>query len=165
MKGVIKQYLPQLIYGANDGIVTTLAIVAGVVGANLSAQVILILGFANLLADGVSMGASAVLAERSKRDMPSLVQAAPIGIATFIGFLIAGLAPLVAYIVPIAAESRFTVAVALAGVALFAAGAGRAAVTQRSWLWAGTEMLAIGAAAGTIAYVVGILGAYLTGNG
>lgn len=165
LKGTVKKYLPQLIYGANDGIVTTLAIVAGVVGANLSAQIILILGFANLFADGVSMGASAVLAERSavKGDMPSLRQAAPKGIATFTGFLIAGMAPLLAYLVPINNESRFTVAAVLAGITLFAAGAGRAAFTNRSWLTAGAEMLLIGAAAASIAYFVGILGARLTG--
>jgi vacuolar iron transporter family protein len=64
---MITEYLPELVYGANDGIVTTLAIVAGVFCAQLSSQVVLILGFANLLADGISMGASNVLSERSNR--------------------------------------------------------------------------------------------------
>ncbi|MCD8506984.1 VIT1/CCC1 transporter family protein [Candidatus Woesebacteria bacterium] len=44
------------VYGANDGIVTTFAVVAGVAGAQLSADVILILGIANMIADGLSMG-------------------------------------------------------------------------------------------------------------
>jgi VIT family len=44
-------YFPDLVYGANDGIITTFAVVSGVVGADLSERVILILGFANLLAD------------------------------------------------------------------------------------------------------------------
>ena len=47
---------PDIIYGANDGIITRLAVVSGGVGGNLSPKVVLILGFANLLADGVSMG-------------------------------------------------------------------------------------------------------------
>jgi vacuolar iron transporter family protein len=51
-------FLPDIIYGANDGIITTFAVVSGVVGGNLSSQVVLIRGFANLLVDGVSMGAS-----------------------------------------------------------------------------------------------------------
>jgi len=57
--------LPDLVYGANDGIITTFAVVSGVVGADLSRTIILILGFANLFADGISMGASNYLARRS----------------------------------------------------------------------------------------------------
>ncbi len=58
-------YLPDLVYGANDGIITTFAVVSGVVGASLSERVIVILGLANLVADGFSMGASNYLARRS----------------------------------------------------------------------------------------------------
>ena len=65
---VLGHYLPDLVYGANDGIITTFAVVSGVVGASLSEEVILILGFANLLADGFSMGASNYLARRSYAD-------------------------------------------------------------------------------------------------
>ena len=50
-------YLRDWIYGGIDGAVTTFAIVAGVVGANLSHSVIIVLGLANLLADGFSMAA------------------------------------------------------------------------------------------------------------
>ncbi len=50
-------YLRDWVYGGIDGAVTTFAIVAGVVGADLSARVILILGLANLIADGFSMAA------------------------------------------------------------------------------------------------------------
>lgn len=51
-------YVRDWVYGGIDGAVTTFAIVAGVVGAALSAKVILILGLANLMADGFSMAAS-----------------------------------------------------------------------------------------------------------
>ena len=50
-------YLKDIVLGGIDGAVTTFAIVAGVVGAGLSARVILILGIANLIADGFSMAA------------------------------------------------------------------------------------------------------------
>lgn len=49
--------LRDVIYGAIDGAVTTFAIVAGVVGAELSTKVIMALGIANVLADGFSMAA------------------------------------------------------------------------------------------------------------
>ncbi len=51
-------YLRDWVYGGIDGSITTFAIVAGVVGAGLASNIILILGLANLLADGFSMAAS-----------------------------------------------------------------------------------------------------------
>ena len=61
-------YLRDWIYGGIDGAVTTLAVVTGVAGAQLSNWVILALGFANLFADGFSMAASNYLGTRSEHD-------------------------------------------------------------------------------------------------
>lgn len=55
------------VYGANDGIITTFAVVAGVAGAGLSPAIILIMGFANLIADALSMGIGDYLGERSEQ--------------------------------------------------------------------------------------------------
>lgn len=62
------EYIKDIVYGANDGIITTFAVVAGVAGASLSVPIVLILGFANLLADGISMAASNYLGTRSERE-------------------------------------------------------------------------------------------------
>ncbi len=64
----VGQYIHDIVYGANDGIVTTFAIVSGVTGAELSSHVVVIMGFANVLADGLSMGLGNYLSSRSKRD-------------------------------------------------------------------------------------------------
>ena len=61
-------YLRDWVYGAIDGAVTTFAVVSGVTGADLTARVILILGFANLLADGFSMAAGNYLATGTERE-------------------------------------------------------------------------------------------------
>jgi VIT1/CCC1 family predicted Fe2+/Mn2+ transporter len=61
-----RSHLRDFIYGGIDGTVTTFAVVAGVVGADLSASVIIILGFANLIADGFSMAVSNFLATRAE---------------------------------------------------------------------------------------------------
>lgn len=55
--GPRQSYLRDWVFGGIDGAVTTFAIVAGVVGAQLSTRVIIILGLANLIADGFSMAA------------------------------------------------------------------------------------------------------------
>lgn len=61
-------YLRDWIYGGIDGAVTTFAIIAGVTGAELSATVVLVLGFANLLADGFAMAASNYSGTKAERD-------------------------------------------------------------------------------------------------
>jgi VIT1/CCC1 family predicted Fe2+/Mn2+ transporter len=50
-------YLRDWIYGGIDGTITTFAIVTGVVGASMPGSVVLVLGLANLIADGFAMGA------------------------------------------------------------------------------------------------------------
>jgi len=61
-------YLRDWIYGGIDGSVTTLAVVTGVAGAQLSNWIILALGFANLFADGFSMAASNYLGTKAEHD-------------------------------------------------------------------------------------------------
>lgn len=63
-----QEYLGEFVYGGIDGAITTFAVVAGAVGADLSMSIILILGFANLLADGFSMSVGAYLSTKSELD-------------------------------------------------------------------------------------------------
>lgn len=60
-------YLGEFVYGGIDGSVTTFAVVAGSVGAGLDSAIIIILGFANLLADGFAMSVGAYLSKKSEQ--------------------------------------------------------------------------------------------------
>src|SRR3989338_5434381 len=60
------QYLGEFVYGAIDGTVTTFAVVAGATGASLDFVIVIILGFANLLADGFSMACGNFLSEKTQ---------------------------------------------------------------------------------------------------
>lgn len=155
------RYLSDIVFGANDGLITTFAIVSGVAGANLSTRVVLILGMSNLVADGISMGASNYLARRSALDPTERGArvATRHGLVTSAGFVAAGALPLVAYVAPIPAAQRYVVALAITMVALFVIGASRTRVTGGSSLRNGLEMLAVGAAAAATAYLIGDLGA------
>jgi len=66
--GPHQNYLRDWIYGGIDGLVTTFAVVSGVVGAGFSPWVILVMGFANLFADGFSMAASNFLGTKAEHD-------------------------------------------------------------------------------------------------
>lgn len=60
--------IKSLVYGGLDGIITTFAVVAGVAGAELAAGIVLILGFANLIADGISMAIGDYLSTRAETE-------------------------------------------------------------------------------------------------
>jgi VIT1/CCC1 family predicted Fe2+/Mn2+ transporter len=56
--------------------VTTFAVVAGVTGASLSPTIVLILGFANLFADGFSMAVGNYLSTKSRKEFAEKVRKA-----------------------------------------------------------------------------------------
>lgn len=159
---IIQHYVGDLVYGANDGIVTTFAVVAGIAGAGLSDRIVLILGLSNLLADGFSMGASNYLAIRSRNSAEweavgsiSEPYAVRHGFATFVAFVAAGSIPLLAYILPGLESYRFGLTAVLGALSLFAIGAARTLLARTSWWTNGLEMLGVGGAAGAVAYLVG----------
>jgi len=61
-------YLKSIVYGGLDGIITAFALTASVSGANLSAAIVLILGIASLLANGIGMGVGDALSEQAETD-------------------------------------------------------------------------------------------------
>ncbi len=62
----ISDYLGEFVYGGIDGAVTTFAVVAGAAGANLESSIVIILGFANLIADGFAMSVGSYLSNKSE---------------------------------------------------------------------------------------------------
>lgn len=172
------------VYGANDGIITTFAVMAGVVGAQLSPKVVIILGFANLFADGLSMGLGDYLGEKSERklrekhapsDHPCViaqqggkpcncdldVDSGPVwmtGLVTFISFIIAGFFPILPYV----SNSMFSLGINEAlisllttGLALFTVGALRTTFIDGKWWKNGLEMFAVGMLAALVAFGLG----------
>ncbi|MBC8076266.1 MAG: VIT1/CCC1 transporter family protein, partial [Chloroflexales bacterium] len=198
------------------------AVVSGVAGAELGAQVIVILGIGNLLADGFSMGTGDYLSTKSEReyyDREALRQAWEIAqfpdgqraelralyvhhgyredeadqlvqvqtstqarwvnammieelgmsredanpiynaLATFTAFVVAGLLPLLIYLVglvmPVAPKTAFIISMVLSASALFGLGAAKVFVTRLNPLRSGLEMLLVGGFAAVVAYVIG----------
>ena len=157
-----RHYLRDLIYGANDGIITTFAVVAGVTGGALSSRAVLVVGLANLFADGLSMGVGnylSIRSDESARAAQSLPEqeASPVrhGIATMVAFAVAGTVPLLPYVLGSADVSSFRLATVLTLATLFTVGALRSTVTADRWWTAGLEMLSLGAVVAAVAYGVG----------
>lgn len=156
-------YLRDMVYGALDGVITTMAVVAGSSGANLGRRVALILGVANLIGDGISMGASNYLGLKSELEQAGIDVRAEApwrhGLATIVAFVVVGSAPLGAYLLPASSRwSTLEAASALAALVLAATGAARAPFVRRRVWKSAIEMLAVGALAGGAAYFIGVAG-------
>jgi VIT1/CCC1 family predicted Fe2+/Mn2+ transporter len=176
----LEAYLGEFVYGAIDGTVTTFAVVAGAAGAGLSSAVIVILGFANLAADGFSMGASAYLSAKSERDLKIRKHTeagkehlphdhshdeTPLkdGLITFLSFITVGFIPFALYVVDAIFSLKvdngrlFVWSAALTGLTFLSIGLLKAHVTKtKPWRAAG-ETFALGAVAAVLAYVLGDL--------
>jgi VIT1/CCC1 family predicted Fe2+/Mn2+ transporter len=167
----LRHYLPDLVYGANDGIITTFAVVAGVAGGALSRQVVLVIGVANLLADGLSMAAGNYQAIRSRegvlrtQNLPGEEsQPALHAFATFLAFLVAGAVPLLPYVWLGETTRDFPVAIAVTLGALTVVGVLRAIVTDGRWVRSAVEMCALGGAVAGVAYACGLVIARVAGG-
>lgn len=169
----MRKFLPQFVYGAFDGIVTTFAVVAAAAGAGLGYNVVVILGLANLIADGFSMGASAYLSHKSDTrsvEHQSTHSAAKTGLATFAAFVVAGALPLVPYFVglvidPTATDkSYFIASIIVAAVTFVIVGAAKAnARNKRSVTRSIAETLTLGIVAAGLSYLLGDVLARLFG--
>jgi len=159
------KYLPQFVYGGIDGAITTFAVVSGVIGASLSPAIVLILGFANLFADGFSMATSNYFSTKSENDMRNEKKSkkSPLknAFATFAAFLVVGFIPLLSFVAASLSgnesliKNQFIYSVLLTGAALFIIGWFKGYVTQKHKLKSALETLAIGGIAAALAFLVG----------
>lgn len=155
-------YLGEFVYGGIDGTITTFAVVAGSVGAGLNTNVIVILGFANLLADGFAMSIGAYLSANSERDKNKDHNSdkSPffVGLSTYISFLIMGFIPLFVYVFDLIKNvswNLFAIASVLTGLVFILIGSLKAFVTNKKYLKGILETLLLGTLAAVVAFYVG----------
>ena len=151
---MLKNYLSEVTYGGIDGIITTLAIIAGSTGAKLSNNIIFTLGIANVIADGFSMGISSYLAEKARNVNKNAYM---VGLVTFISFVIIGILPVIPYLVGILKskddkedlnKKYFIYSCIITAILLFGIGFSRGKIIN------GLETLLVGGFAGFIAFTV-----------
>jgi VIT1/CCC1 family predicted Fe2+/Mn2+ transporter len=154
------------VLASSDGLITTFAVVSGSTGGSLDNRVILILGFANLLADGFSMASGIYLAKKSELEYEAVQGekdiTSPIrhGLITFIAFNLGGLLSLFPFIFHI--EAKFATSAFVAGMGLLLIGILRSRYTKKNWLQSAFETFSIGGFAAFAAYAAGfILDKYL----
>lgn len=164
-----RKYLAEFVYGGMDGAISTFAVVTGAMGAALSPAVILILGFANLFADGFSMAVSNYMSMKSEKDLLKarkhknyhLKNPKKTAIATMMFFLIVGFIPLLSFVAALPIEPiesyKFHISFVLTGIAFLVLGAFKGKVIGKHSLRSAIETFLIGSFAAGIAFVVGFI--------
>ncbi|MBP7807615.1 VIT1/CCC1 transporter family protein [Candidatus Saccharibacteria bacterium] len=167
----LEDYLSEFVYGGIDGAVTTFAVVAGATGARFDSKVLLVLGFANLIADGFSMGVGSYLSTKSEQQLmekkgESITdEPSPVinGVTTYASFILVGLVPLLVFTADFVFDlgmnnmdafylTAFMTALAFVGIGLL-----KSRVAQAPRVRSIMETLVLGVIAAGLAYVLGDL--------
>jgi predicted membrane protein (TIGR00267 family) len=210
-----------MIFGANDGLVSTLAFIAGVVGAITNPSIVLLSGVAELFAGTISMAVGSYQSAKSelevferesqgkdaaRRKTPEQARAELIrfyeaegfkreeaeaivdrtikdtelpvhvgaleelglapeelgnpikaGVLCGVSFGLAAVVPLLPFVLPIGIWEALIASVAGTAATLFGVGAMKTIFSRRNWVRSGLEMMAIGASAAAITYIIGTL--------
>ncbi len=157
------RYLPDFVFGGIDGAVTTFAVVSGVIGASLGSHIILILGFANLFADGFSMAVSNYLSKKSDSDLGNTLRTNPVKSAsvTFLAFLLIGFIPLFSFLLAIIIPDKFLIdnqfnfSIILTAIAFLSVGYFKGEVVGEHKVKSALQTLLIGGIAAIIAFLIG----------
>lgn len=163
---IFDKYIPQFVYGAFDGIVTTYAVIAAAAASGMSSTIVVIFGLANLTADGFSMGASAFLShqaeqkgkKRNKRNSPFRLS-----FATFLSFLFVGFMPVIPYFIDIVTDidlshdQMFIISSILTGIMFVWVGYAKSIHFKKTLWMSMFETFLLGIVAAGLAYFVGAL--------
>ena len=169
VKSVEHKYLPEFVYGSMDGTITTFAVVSVVMGASLSSSIILILGFANLVADGFSMSLSNYLSTSSSNDLNKRIKgfkrksALKTSIATFVSFFVVGFIPLFPFVLATVTNNfnieanQFIYSIFFTALALGIVGWFKGKITKKNRITSSIQTITIGGIAASLAFLIGLL--------
>lgn len=169
IKQHLEDYLSEFVYGGIDGAVTTFAVVAGATGARFDNKIVLVLGFANLIADGFSMGVGSYLSTKSEQELMvkkgELISDEPSpvinGATTYTSFILIGVVPLFIYLIDylfdLKLSNLFLISSILTAFAFAGIGLLKSRVAKTPVARAILETLILGAIAAGLAYVLGDL--------
>ena len=171
-------YLRELTFGVEDGLVSTLGFVVGMTTAAVSGRIIIIGGIAEAVAAGTSMAAGTYLSVKSQAEFFSYLEnkikrsgnreaekkvihsnienPGKASLIMFLSFMIMAAIPLLPYFF-FEAGKALKISILATMLALFIFGAEKTRITKRSWFKSGVEMTAIGAIAALAGYLVGVI--------
>jgi len=150
-----------MVFAADDGLITTFAIVAGATGAAFSSEVAVVLGLANIFGDALSLASGVYLGIKSELESSKgenslqKIEGSPFkhGLVTFFSFALFGFIPLIPFLFDL--PHKFIITTVIVGLSLIGIGILKSVYSAKSMFASALEVLLIGGFAATIAYFVG----------
>ncbi len=159
----MSHYLSDYVLGGLDGSVTAFSMIASASGADLSAETMMLIGFAGLISKGVTTAISNYLATETQNEQKINLDKTPMtaAIITLMGFILMGLIPFLVYLVAspfqISDNLLFPIASILSLLSLYIIGVLKAIITGQSILETSFKVTLTGVLAGGFSYLIGYL--------
>lgn len=166
----------EVVFGVEDGVVQNATLIAGMVGASLSATVIVVAGVINAAAGVLSMSIGTYLSSKAERDVqmrsateagsttepgPGANGTSPLRAATVMAgaYACGAIVPVLPFLTQaLSTWTALLITVGLTMLTLFALGFGKAVVSGQSRWRSGLEMLVLASVAGVLGYMIGVVG-------
>jgi VIT1/CCC1 family predicted Fe2+/Mn2+ transporter len=143
------------IFGATDGTISTLAVIAGVYGATANNFLIIIVGLSAMFAEAVSMGFASYSGALIRGKLKEVHKPFSEGITFWLATMAGGFIPIIPFILPNIAH--FAVSVLFSALFLFAIGAHAARIIREDILLTGTRTAMLGLVAAAVTYFIGTI--------
>lgn len=161
MEGKTALVLRNLVFGVEDSLVSTVGLLSGIAVAGVPRKTIFLTGVILVMVEALSMAVGSYLSETSvqeyhKKENTSFDHSLVAGIVMFASYLVAGLVPLVPYLI-VEGTNALILSITATLVVLFLLGAASGRVTGVSTAKSGLRMLLLGGGAIVLGVVVGNL--------
>lgn len=164
---VVGGSLRELIFGMEDGLVSTLGVITGIATATEDKKVVILSGLILILVESLSMAAGSYLSNKAERDQRKLEKLEDHHLPPVVGMLVMGITyiiggavPLVPYLfLPIGLALLLSIVLTL--LTLFGVGYYKGKVTKTARVRSGLEMVVVSATAAILGYLIGYFGAIL----
>ena len=165
---IVARSIREIVFGAEDGAVQNMALIAGMVGAGLANHVIVIAGLINAIAGVLSMSMGTYLSSKAERDAllanadpasvpPRAFSPGRDAVVMAIAYAAGAVVPILPFVLGfVEPQLALQFAMVATGLILFALGAGKAIVSHQNIVRSGLEMLVLAAAAGFAGYLLGV---------
>lgn len=159
MNQISALYLRNFIFGAEDGLVSTVGLISGIAIADLPRSSIILTGVTLIFVEAFSMAVGSLLSEHSVEEYEnhtevSLLYPAKGSLIMFFVYFVFGFLPILPYVF-VSKESAFWISIIISLTALFILGAVSSKFFGTKIIRHGFEMLLIGGAAIAIGILVG----------
>lgn len=161
---VSKNNLRELIFGLEDGLVSTLGVVTGMASGLSNSSVVILSGIVVVLVESLSMAAGTYLSNKAEYDL-NKKHAAPVlfaALVMFVAYVLGGSIPLLPYFF-LSVNQGIVGSVIATVISLYLVGYYKGVVTRTNRVKSGFEMMTVSLLAAGLGYIIGAIGSRYLG--